>query len=581
MTSDSSRAKTWSITAASLPPHETDSVSGRMTSLIAALSDLHADERATVLQALVRSLSLDDVRRLRALTAARLDFLAQLPAEILPLIFQHLPLEAAWTSQLVCTRWRAALSDPAFLMARLNRDGWHDERQTSQPTADMVRGVCRHRQAFRNGQPFTHWKVAYASDATGAAAIERQAMRLALHDQQLAWISRDDGRSRVVLRDLSTGVEKQFFGEARENIMYLALTSCLLAYVSFDGILYIVDLTTPEGKPQIFRLPSINITTIAGDGKVVGLLLSSGKAYTLAFIDFAEHIKTLRSVTLDIVETFRGPEGPSLQPYAMIVDGAQLFFDVFLMTAASAIEADSKTCLRLGHMRFKLRECRDRATALSAATSPISELYLETGNLRDMVLHVVRCSEPDLVELDLEMDGCRNTHATFSRQSACLTLHARNNQSTPTPRDHSIVRWHDAIFHVSETEKEGCIYSYGLEFCSDDNRWHYEDHGTTTWITGYETPDRRRGKLSQMVLRNEHFIVVCSLQGEWGVPSGSTRTIIRVLGMDERLPLADGQSTGLWTSAMGKIKAPPEKHAFRYRRTNYYQRPERQAARYP
>ena len=174
------------------------------------------------------------------------------------------------------------------------------------------------------------------------------------------------------MRNLWTGDEHTFCGEARENIMCVALTGSTLAFASFDGVLYVADLRSPDA-PVRLRLPSSAVTGLTTDGHAVALL--AGVGMILVYSSDTKRLMEHRFET----QSVGGQPSNVLIPHKMILDSRRGTVDILSCQSSSAGDADSDyiPTLYVGHMRLQLGQSVSQTSLLKPTVS--SMLQFRTG----------------------------------------------------------------------------------------------------------------------------------------------------------------------------------------------------------
>lgn len=150
---------------------------------------------------------------------------------------------------------------------------------TNSPDADPSLVLeLRHILALQVGRPFTHLSLpgAFAFSIL-SEPTHRGRLLFQLNGRHIAYIlgrSRSDESLTVVVRDLVSGNTATVRGHAREPAMNLALSTNVVAFVTFTGILYVASLLDPTALPSRVRLPSSCTTILAAGGGTVACHLS-------------------------------------------------------------------------------------------------------------------------------------------------------------------------------------------------------------------------------------------------------------------------------------------------------------------
>lgn len=98
--------------------------------------------------------------------------------------------------------------------------------------------------------------------------------RLDFKGRRIAYISSHQGQGdAVVVHDLINGEERKLRGEARERILLVVLTTTLVAFVTFEGCLYVWQFRSPPNEMSRIQLPSSQVRAAGGDGLTVALAM--------------------------------------------------------------------------------------------------------------------------------------------------------------------------------------------------------------------------------------------------------------------------------------------------------------------
>jgi hypothetical protein len=98
--------------------------------------------------------------------------------------------------------------------------------------------------------------------------------------ETIAWTSNAD--STVIVMNLCSGKSSSFTGQGREKIQKIFLSSQLVAFFTFTGVLYASNLIT--GQRKSFRLPSARTPIVSCREKTIAGVLTD--EYTAFVWDF-------------------------------------------------------------------------------------------------------------------------------------------------------------------------------------------------------------------------------------------------------------------------------------------------------
>ncbi|KAK3679149.1 hypothetical protein LTR78_000710 [Recurvomyces mirabilis] len=361
-------------------------------------------KRLAALKQLVLHLGINEHLALIGFISERHDIAHQLPTELFQGIFDYLPLFSAWRLQLVSRRWRTVLSSADFLLARLGQEGRLPRLLPGlgEQTADMtLRRAVRNMQAQRLGRPFYSTSFSVPLNASVRWAHEHMVPWIALDNHTIAYIVKQGGRhSEVITRNLLTGSQRAYCGIARENILTLAMTGEILAFITSDGALYVASSRAAESQLERSRLPSAHIYNIAANEKTVTVLMPGNEPHHSMLAVYSAVTRSLHeyqfqnySITTDKV--FR-----RLVPRVLLLSAAHYHIDVFssdciLTNSVDRPQRDYQTTI--SHQRFSL-ESDPAGRCLDAVQSSLVEItcrrdctisrLLYTGNGSEYRVHL-------------------------------------------------------------------------------------------------------------------------------------------------------------------------------------------------
>ena len=205
-----------------------------------------------------RRLSKQQIRDLKALLETidfRYDIIADLPTELVSLVFQHLDLYQSYQCRRVSRRWHEQLSSEQVVKALLH--SWtatenHPLRvPCGYPSHSVLDAQAEHHDAFRTGKPFSFVHIPRGRDLSADAGLFKHAYSNGL----LAWVEKSEGCDRICLYELETSAVSHFMPPERENIDEIMLSGKLLVATTASARCYIWSHQT-SGLPYSLRLPS-------------------------------------------------------------------------------------------------------------------------------------------------------------------------------------------------------------------------------------------------------------------------------------------------------------------------------------
>lgn len=218
------------------------------------------DPQQLNVRSLYDSLSKQQKRDLKALiesTDFRFDIIANLPIELVPLVYQHLELFHTFQFRRVSRRWLEVLSADEVVKPLLRP--WTSTEdiklcapyaiQSSQQVLDMY---AEHQDAFQTGNAFSRIQIPHGQHIHDDVTLFTHAYSHGL----LAWVG-ELGQSDVVyLRDIESGLERTFMPPEREEIDEIVLSETLLVATTASSRCYIWAHDTLR-PPYSLRIPSL------------------------------------------------------------------------------------------------------------------------------------------------------------------------------------------------------------------------------------------------------------------------------------------------------------------------------------
>lgn len=207
------------------------------------------------------SFSKQHIRELKALigeTEFRFDVMGNLPAELVQLVVQHLSLCQIFQCRRVSHKWSHILCDGSLIKTvlepwRSKGDFRLDIRRgtTSKQALDLI---AEHQKAFRTGIAFSTMTMTINSEVAIRGHVSYS-------EGYLAWGENEESGTEIAVHNIKTGKRLSRVMPSREAIHCLAVSSTLLAAVSFRARCY-VWAHSSDGKPCSVRLPSGRITSV-------------------------------------------------------------------------------------------------------------------------------------------------------------------------------------------------------------------------------------------------------------------------------------------------------------------------------
>jgi hypothetical protein len=286
----------------------------------------------------------------------RNDIFPTLPVEIILAILDHLPLFESFRLQRVCSNWKKVFSQDSVLRSSLIAFETHhpsDSAQDSTSLADQrTAAKLSHVRALRCGQPFLHvsWEEPDVFDDQNKSGESLQ-----LKGTRVAFVRRPrKDCDSVVVRDLVSGDQTILYGDAREKITDISLSSTLIAFTTYSGKLYTQDFSSATRKSV--RLPSASIIALHADQDTVAVLVKgSGTTYrhSMAIFDFASGtLKLIDNLTPELASHSSTDDSlpETCISTMLMVNGHDKVVDLFDYT----ISTEDYECVRVRveHVRY-------------------------------------------------------------------------------------------------------------------------------------------------------------------------------------------------------------------------------------
>ena len=319
------------------------------------------------LRELVRVVNFDERQAIGAEVSEKNDIVPALPLELILQIFSYLHILDTWSLQLVGTRWRRVLSSERFIRASLSRWDTHDPSDSARSVQEIARHSIsdriRHMRAVRREGPFS---VTILDDTgTGLQGPQPQLSqrRLDFKGHRIAYVSSQPGNGdTVIVRDLISGAASMLRGEARERIMSVVLTTTLVAFVTFEGCLYVTEFFDHMflRKTSRIQLPSSRVRGCSGDRGTIALAMG-GELHDTTYITdillYDAESQRLKSLPVGSIYKKLAGNVRSLNSCVLLVDSDLEVIDVFtLMLDMGAVpgRSDGNKNLRIRHIRISL-----------------------------------------------------------------------------------------------------------------------------------------------------------------------------------------------------------------------------------
>ena len=214
--------------------------------------------RGRDIRALYDSLSKQQIRELKSLiesTEFRFDIVANLPVELIPLVFQHLEIYQLFQCRRVSRQWLHLLGADEVVKPILQPWTATEDVKLRIPEGSSSKTVlsiyAEHQDAFQTGNAFGRFQMPHGQIVPHDVALFRHAYS----DGLLAWVSLIDGSDVIYLRDLESGDESTFMPPERDEIDEIVLSQTLLVAMTTSARCYIWAHRTLR-PPFVLRTPS-------------------------------------------------------------------------------------------------------------------------------------------------------------------------------------------------------------------------------------------------------------------------------------------------------------------------------------
>lgn len=518
---------------------------------------------------------------IQAALANKNDPFARYPAELIIRIFESLHPYDVWAKRIVCRRWNTVLSSLDLTRPALARLTDHDRADSALPLAecvpDSIAAEIRHAQSLRLGRPFSSM---YFKDDLAINGTLWPHSPFELKGKHIAYLQGEPRESfAVVLRDLISGQTNTLYGEAREKIFGLTLTSELLGFVTNTGFLYTTSLADPHNACKSTRLPSSRVRCLAGDGPIVACLLYGDDEHTVVI-----HDSTSAKTTLFTLMSHDLPQSDTpTKPECLIVDSTNKTIDLLMLVNEELEERAGdwyRTMIAVQRLSFsgsvlKQSQC-DKGQVWHDLGDDDSEnnFSLEDQPQNGLTLSNVRpAGRKGMFHLKMAYDQAADmmydsTEMTFTRVSTpreCDKPDFRSYAGTAA-------FWKDReyTFHTLRESHGGLSMMFPQPFNVSNNiEDERPEHVCGSYIIWFLPTDREPPSENWIDCR-PNFTQVHDTFAACVLPEDG---IVQVFCFDERVQMHASQATGLWSDdyepddaewAKPREESDPKKyHSFR------------------
>ena len=157
--------------------------------------------------------------------------------------------------------------------------------------------------------------------------------KLDLKGDKIVYVSSKPGQGdTVIMHNLTNGVATTFRGVARERVMSTILTTSLVAFVSFAGLLYVAASSEPDKRPLQVQLPSSRIRGMGGHSHTVALVVGGDRhdsASVSEVLLYNSQTQRLRSFEVEAECKALEQNATKLNSCSILVDTINETVDVF------------------------------------------------------------------------------------------------------------------------------------------------------------------------------------------------------------------------------------------------------------
>ncbi|KAL8797864.1 MAG: hypothetical protein Q9195_000216 [Heterodermia aff. obscurata] len=214
------------------------------------------------IRALYESLSKQQIRELKSLiksTDFRFDIVANLPVELISLIFQYLELYQLFQCRRVSRQWLGLLGADEVVKPILQPWIATEDVRLRIPEGLSSKSIlniyAEHQDAFQTGNAFGRFQMPHRPRHGQIFPQNLAFFSHAYSDGLLAWVSLTGGSDMIYLRALESGDELTFMPPERDEIYNIVLSQTLLVAMTTSARYYIWAHRTMR-PPFVLRTPS-------------------------------------------------------------------------------------------------------------------------------------------------------------------------------------------------------------------------------------------------------------------------------------------------------------------------------------
>lgn len=281
-----------------------------------------------------------------------------LPTEIITKVNDHLDILDVWKLRRVSKKWQDTLSSDAVVKPALNRWNTHcpSDSARENPDTSSPNAQARRIGTMRSGAP-SKSRTLLTQHRVRPQTVSRQESRVfALKGRRIAYIDETDSLAAgVVVRDLVSNEQKRYTTTARETVCAIALSSKILAFWNFQGILYVQSLTSLNSAKRS-QLPSSSYAAFAADEDLCVVVFNStsgahGSVFSVALYDHGTREVKGFDLPCALVEGSEEQDQEYVAPTVALLNAKEKVLDLFSSWNRQVDAATSTHNIRVEHRR--------------------------------------------------------------------------------------------------------------------------------------------------------------------------------------------------------------------------------------
>ena len=268
-------------------------------------------------------------------------------------MFGYLHPFDVWSLRRTCRRWNEQLSSAQLMRDSVNRFATeHPSDSALDKDANTPQSLAlglRHVLALRLARPFTYVSLPDTLGTLHSTKLSRQEKlsRFRLKGKHIAYFQ----DKSVFFRDLISGQTALLCGEAREVIMDVTLSTELVAFTTYAGILYVARLKDLTAPPSPVRLPSSNLSLITAEGGIIGCIFTGSELLVIIYNAASRKSTSFNLRAVQDLERQTNP-GTHLRVCAMSINEDRETIDIAAVVSPTGREMNEDIKLRVVVLRF-------------------------------------------------------------------------------------------------------------------------------------------------------------------------------------------------------------------------------------